>query len=64
MLLVPDTVAAAEHAAAAGFIGADAVALVRAEKRKDESAPTIAEQMPVMGTVAETAASDALPPEE
>ncbi|MDP9310558.1 MAG: DUF2183 domain-containing protein [Chloroflexota bacterium] len=51
MVLVADTVAAAEHAARKGFITADALPDIRAEKRKDEQAPTIAEQIPVIAAV-------------
>ncbi len=56
MVLVADTVAAAEHAAKQGFITAEALPEVRAEKRKDEQAPTISEQVPVLGPIADAAA--------
>lgn len=56
MVLAADTVAAAEHAANNGFITAAALPEVRAEKRKDEQAPTIAEQVPVIGPIANAAA--------
>jgi phosphatidate phosphatase APP1 len=52
MLLVPDTVTAAEHAVGRGFITSDALPDIRAEKAKDQQAPTLAEQIPVVGPVA------------
>ncbi len=45
MLLVKDTVEAAEHAAAFGLIDPDAIPDIRADKRYDEEAPTDLEQM-------------------
>ena len=45
MQLVKDTVAAAEHAAEHGFILEDALPDVRAEKAKDENAPSDVEQL-------------------
>jgi phosphatidate phosphatase APP1 len=52
MLLVPDTVTAAQHAVERGFITKDALPDIRAEKAKDQQAPTLAEQIPVVGPVA------------
>ncbi len=45
MLLVKDTVEAAEHAAGFGLIDPDALPDIRADKRYDEEAPTDLEQM-------------------
>ncbi|MBD0260917.1 MAG: DUF2183 domain-containing protein, partial [Cytophagales bacterium] len=45
MLLVKDTVEAAEHAATFGLIDPDAIPDIRADKRHDEEAPTDLEQM-------------------
>ena len=45
MLLVKDTVEAAEHAAAFGLIDPDAIPDIRADKRYDEEAPTDLEQL-------------------
>lgn len=49
LVLVADTVAAATHAADRGLIPSDALADIRIEKQKDEQAPTIVEQMPIVG---------------
>jgi phosphatidate phosphatase APP1 len=45
MLLVKDTVEAAQHAAAFGLIDPDAIPDIRADKRYDEEAPTDLEQL-------------------
>ena len=45
MLLVPDTVEAAQHAAASGFIPADAIADIEVDKEKDQQEPSALEQM-------------------
>lgn len=49
LVLAADTVAAATHAADRGLIRSDELAVIRAEKRKDEQAPTIADQLPLVG---------------
>ena len=45
MLLVEDTVKAAEHAASLGLIDPDTIPGIRADKRHDEEAPTDLEQL-------------------
>jgi len=45
LLLVETTVAAAEHAAARGYILPDALPIIREERREDEQAATAAEQL-------------------
>jgi len=49
LVLAADTVAAAMHAADRGLIAPDALSGIRAEKRKDEQAPTIVDQLPIVG---------------
>jgi len=51
MLLVADTLTAAEHAVTKGLITADALPKIGARKAKDEQAPTLAEQAPVVAAV-------------
>ncbi len=53
MVLVADTIAAAEHAIEHGFISPDALPKIRANIRKDEETPTVAEDMPVPDVIAE-----------
>jgi phosphatidate phosphatase APP1 len=48
MALVPDSIAAAEHAAARGFLSHDALPAIRQETAEDKAAPTDVEQ--VLGT--------------
>jgi phosphatidate phosphatase APP1 len=45
MLLIPDTVAAAKHAATHGYIDPEIIPDIRAEKAEDEQAPSDLEQM-------------------
>lgn len=45
LLLVPDTLSAAHHAAAQGWIKPDTLAAIGEEKRKDEAAPSELEQL-------------------
>jgi phosphatidate phosphatase APP1 len=45
MIFAADTVAAAEHAAERGFITADALPQIRADKANDEQMPTVAEHL-------------------
>jgi hypothetical protein len=52
LVLAADTVAAATHAAEYGLIQADALAEISAKKHEDEKAPTLVEQLPVVGEVA------------
>jgi phosphatidate phosphatase APP1 len=49
LVLTPDTVAAASHAAERGLIAADALPAISIEKGKDEQAPTIVDQLPIIG---------------
>ena len=49
LVLAADTVAAATHAADRGLIHAGALPDIRAKRRKDEQAPTIAQQLPIVG---------------
>ncbi|MBA3945966.1 MAG: DUF2183 domain-containing protein [Herpetosiphonaceae bacterium] len=49
LVLVADTVAAATHAAEHGLIQPDAVAQVRIKRHKDQDAPTITDQLPIVG---------------
>lgn len=52
MLLVPDTSTAAEHAVQHGFITADALPDIRADKATDEQDPTLLEQLPGLPSTA------------
>lgn len=45
MLLVPDTITAAQHAVERGLICADALPSIHADKAADEQAPTVAEKL-------------------
>ncbi len=49
LVLTADTVAAATHAAEHGLIRPEAVDRVRAKKEQDAEAPTIADQLPIVG---------------
>jgi phosphatidate phosphatase APP1 len=49
LVLAADTVAAATHAAERGYIRTDALPRIAARKARDEEAPTIVDQLPVVG---------------
>jgi phosphatidate phosphatase APP1 len=49
MVLVSDTITAAEHAVESGFIARDTLPKIRVGTKKDEKTPTVAEQVPVPG---------------
>lgn len=51
MILVADTVAAAEHAIERGFIAPSALPKIRANEKKDEEAPTVADQVPGLDAI-------------
>jgi hypothetical protein len=59
MLLIPDTFAAAQHAADKGFITADRLALILKERNEDKKAPTPLEQAVLPEQVIEAKKSEA-----